>query len=236
MTKAKTKKRILIVEDEEPIRTMLRFALESADFDVIEAEDTREAKRLLGEKLPDLILLDWMLPSMSGVEFTRQLKKDRILMNIPIIMLTAKAEEDNKVKGLESGVDDYIIKPFSPRELIARIRAVLRRGPIELPNGTITVGDLTIDSLSQRVTIAEEPVHLGPLEYRLLLFFVTHQDRVYSRDELLTHVWGGDAYLDERTVDVHIRRLRKRITIKGHERLIQTIHGSGYRFSQNVEN
>ncbi len=226
------KKQILVVEDEESIRTMVRMALEMADFDVLEAEDTKQAQRLLGDRLPDLMLLDWMLPNMSGIEFTRTLKKNKITRQIPIIMLTAKAEEENKIRGLEAGVDDYVIKPFSPRELIARIRAVMRRGPLGSPDGTVSYRDMVVDTASQRVSIAGNPIKLGPLEYRLLHFFVTHPDRVYTRDELLTHVWGGGAFLDERTVDVHIRRLRKRIAVDGHERLIQTIHGSGYRFSE----
>jgi len=224
-------KLILIVEDEESICAMVRFAVENAGFSVIEAHDVPQARRLLGNQLPDLILLDWMLPAKSGVEFTFELKKDRLLRNIPIIILTAKAEEENKVKGLEAGADDYIIKPFSPKELIARIRAVLRRGPMETPGREIKIKELIIDTESQRVTIADVPVPLGPLEYRLLIFFVTHPDRVYSRDELLSHVWGAGVYVDERTVDVHIRRLRKRMTLKNYDKLIQTIRGSGYRFS-----
>lgn len=228
------KKHILLVEDEASIRGMLRMALETAGFQVSEADDVSVAERLLADRFPDIILLDWMLPATSGIEFTRKLKKSRLTQNIPIIMLTAKAEEDSKVKGLESGVDDYVIKPFSPRELIARIRAVLRRGPLELPDGTRTMGELVLNTDSQRVTIAGENIPLGPLEYRLLAFFIGHQDRVYSRDELLTQVWGGDAYIDERTVDVHIRRLRKRIEAKNYDRYIQTIHGVGYRFSEKV--
>lgn len=229
----KAQKHILIVEDEQAIREMLRYALESADFAVDEAEDTRQAMHLMANRLPDLILLDWMLPAKSGVDFTKQLKQNKLTMNIPIIMLTAKAEEENKIIGLEAGADDYVIKPFSPRELTARIRAVLRRGPLEHPDGTITLKDLVIDTASQRVSIEGEPIKLGPLEYRLLCFFITHKERVYNRDELLTHVWGGDAYLDERTVDVLVRRLRKQLTPHGYDSLIQTIHGSGYRFSED---
>lgn len=228
------KKQILVVEDEESIRAMVRMALEMAGFDVLEAEDVKQAKRLLFDRPPCLILLDWMLPTMSGVEFTRVLKKDKITRHIPIIMLTAKAEEENKIKGLEAGVDDYVIKPFSPRELVARIRAVLRRGPLASPEGKINIRALCVDTDSQRVTISGGVIKLGPLEYRLLHFFVTHADRVYSRDELLNFVWGGDAYVDERTVDVHIRRLRKRLAVDGHDTLIQTVHGSGYRFSEKA--
>lgn len=228
-------KRILIVEDEQAIRGMIRHALESADFSVEEAEDAQEAKRAMADQLPDLILLDWMLPAMRGINFTKSLKQDKLTRGIPIIMLTAKAEEENKVIGLESGVDDYIIKPFSPRELIARIRAVLRRGPLENPDGVIRAKELVIDTQSQRVHVAGKSLKLGPLEYRLLCFFVSHQDRVYSRDALLTHVWGGDAYLDERTVDVLIRRLRKQLSLHGYDAWVQTIHGSGYRFSEKCD-
>ena len=231
----KMNKRILIVEDEQAIRGMIRLALETANFVVEEAEDTTEAKRVMANQLPDLILLDWMLPAMSGIEFTKRLKQDPLTRGIPIIMLTAKAEEENKVIGLESGVDDYVIKPFSPRELIARIRAVLRRGPLESPDGTIEAKELVVDTRSQRASIGDKPLKLGPLEYRLLCFFMTHQDRVYSRDQLLTHVWGGDAYLDDRTVDVLVRRLRKQLSPHGYDKWIQTIHGSGYRFSERVD-
>lgn len=227
-----TKKTILVVEDEKPIRLMVRYALEMADFAVFEAEDTKQAESFIAHQIPDLILLDWMLPCKSGVEYTKKLKQNKIMRDIPIVMLTAKAEEENKVIGLEAGADDYVVKPFSPRELIARIRAVLRRGPLEQPDGMIRIGSLSIDTASQRVRINEEELKLGRLEYRLLCFFIMHQDRVYSRDELLTHVWGVDTYVDERTVDVHIRRLRKLLQQDGHDVRIQTVHGSGYRFSQ----
>ena len=223
---------ILIVEDESPIRAMIHYALKSDGFKAKEAEDTKEAQQLISEELPELILLDWMLPNLSGVTFTKMLKQDRRTQNIPIIMLTAKADEENKVTGLEAGADDYIVKPFSPRELTARIRAVLRRGPLKQPDGTVNVRDIKIDVNDQRVTVAGDSLRLGPLEYRLLLFFALHRDRVFSRDELLNHVWGTDAYVDERTVDVHIRRLRKMLEAYGHDTLIQTVHGSGYRFSE----
>ncbi len=226
------KKQVLIIEDELPIRSMLRYALEMAGFSVDEASDARQAEQKLAKQLPDFILLDWMLPERSGIEFTKQLKKNKLTQNIPIILLTAKAEEENKILGLEAGADDYVVKPFSPRELIARIKAVLRRGPLELPDGTITVRNMKVNTDNQRVTIADEAIKLGPLEYRLLCFLLTHPNRVYSRDELLTHVWGGDAYIDERTVDVHIRRLRKQLKPGNHDTLVQTVHGSGYRFSE----
>jgi len=223
---------ILIVEDELPIRTMVRYALEKAGFVISEAEDTKKAQEHISKKTPDLILLDWMLPNMNGIAFIKHLKQNKLTRHIPVIMLTAKAEEDNKVIGLDTGADDYVIKPFSPRELISRIKAVLRRGPIAPLNAKLQVGELVIDQNSQRVTIAGRSVKLGPLEYRLLNFFMTNKDRVFCRDDLLTHVWGANAYIDERTVDVHIRRLRKQLTHCECDRYIQTVHGSGYRFSE----
>ncbi len=227
------KQTILVVEDEAPIRTMIRYALEKAGFIVKEAEDAAHAELVIAEQRPDLILLDWMLPNLSGIEFTRRLKKHMSFQIIPIILLTAKAEEDNKVMGLESGADDYVIKPFSPRELVARIRAVLRRGVRTHDDGDILqVRDLIVDTKSQRCALAGKSIKLGPLEFRLLCFFMRHRDRVYTRDELLSYVGGEHAYIDERTVDVHIRRLRRNLTENDHHKLIQTVHGSGYRFSE----
>ncbi|MDF1795510.1 MAG: phosphate regulon transcriptional regulator PhoB [Coxiellaceae bacterium] len=225
------KKTVLIVDDEQSIRNMLRYALQIAGFEVIEAEDTNAAKKQLQLAAPNIILLDWMLPGTSGIEFAKQLKASNSTNDIPIILLTAKAEEDSKVEGLNTGADDYVIKPFSPRELIARIHAVLRRGPLEHPDGTVRIRDLSIHMDQHKVEYRGEVMKFGPLEYRLLCFFITHQDRVYSRDQLLSHVWGNDAYLDERTVDVHIRRLRKRLSTCGYDDLIETVHGIGYRFS-----
>jgi len=226
---------ILVVEDEDPIRSMLRCALEVAGFCVKEAAEAKTALALINEEIPALILLDWMMPNQSGIEFTKQLKQNALTQHIPIIMLTAKAAEENKVCGLDAGADDYIVKPFSPRELIARINAVLRRrGPCKHPDGTLKVRDLTVDTESQRVMIAGQLVKLVPMEYKLLCFFMRHPERVYSRDELLTYVWGNDTFVDERTVDVHIRRLRKQLAKGGQELLIQTVHGSGYRFSQDT--
>lgn len=223
---------ILVIEDEAPIRTMVRYALEMDHFTVLEAEDAKQAEVVIADAKPHLILLDWMLPKMSGIEFTKRLKQQPHTRNIPIIMLTAKADEQNKVLGLEIGADDYVIKPFSPKELIARIRAVLRRGTADNFSGRLTVRELDVDTASQRVTIAGQPIKLGPLEYRLLCFFIMHPDRVYSRSELLASVWNNDAYVDERTVDVHIRRLRKQLSTHEHDTLVQTVHGSGYRFSE----
>jgi len=229
-------KTILIVDDEAPIRDMLRVALEMADYNCLEADQAQTAHSLIVDKKPDLILLDWMLPGTSGIELARRLKKDEVTSSIPIIMLTAKGEEDNKVQGLEVGADDYITKPFSPRELVARLKAVLRRTETFSVSEPITVEGLRLDPNSHRVTIHENPVQMGPTEYRLLEFFLTHQERVYTRNQLLDHVWGGNVYVEERTVDVHIRRLRKALTVDGHDRLIQTVRGTGYRFSNRTSN
>lgn len=230
-----TDKSILIVDDEAAIRDMLRAALEMSHYHCLEADNAQAAHSLIVDKKPDLILLDWMLPGTSGIELARRLKKDELTSTIPIIMLTAKGEEDNKVQGLEVGADDYITKPFSPRELIARLKAVLRRTEAFAGNEPIQVAKLCLDPASHRVTIGGEPVPLGPTEYRLLAFFLTHQERVYSRSQLLDHVWGGNVYVEERTVDVHIRRLRKALAREDHDRLIQTVRGAGYRFSDHVD-
>jgi two-component system phosphate regulon response regulator PhoB len=224
-------KQILVVEDERPIREMIAFGLRRAGFEVREAADARSGRAEVANKLPDLLLVDWMLPDTSGLEFTRALKRDRETREVPIIMLTARAEEGDKVAGLEGGADDYITKPFSPRELLARINAVLRRTtPVE---GTerIDVEGLVLDQSSQRVSSGERTVALGPTEYRMLAFFMTHPERVYTREQLLDRVWGGNVYVEERTIDVHIRRLRKALEEYGYDRLIQTVRGSGYRFS-----
>ena len=228
-------KTILIVDDEKAIRDMLRVALEMADYNCLEAENALQAHGLIVDHKPDLVLLDWMLPGTSGIELARRLKHDPVTAEVPIIMLTAKGEEDNKVQGLEVGADDYITKPFSPRELVARLKAVLRRTDTLATGDPIQVGDLRLDPASHRVSIGESPVSMGPTEYRLLEFFLTHQERVYSRSQLLDHVWGGNVYVEERTVDVHIRRLRKAISLEGHENFIQTVRGVGYRFSNKLE-
>jgi len=224
-------KTILVVDDEQSIRDMLRLALEMADFNVIEANNAQTAHSLIVDTPPHLILLDWMMPGTSGIELARRLKKDDVTSDIPIIMLTAKGEEDNKIQGLEIGADDYITKPFSPRELLARLKAVLRRTVVTAETKPIEVDRLCLNPQSHRVTINEQPIQIGPTEYRLLEFFLTHQDRVYNRGQLLDHVWGGNVYVEERTVDVHIRRLRKALTIDDHDKLIQTVRGAGYRFS-----
>ncbi|MEY4375846.1 MAG: hypothetical protein RJB26_396, partial [Pseudomonadota bacterium] len=204
-----TSRQILVVEDERPIREMIAFGLRRAGYTVHEAEDCREARAHVADHRPDLLLVDWMLPDMSGLEFTRQLKKDRETRELPIIMLTARAEEHDKVAGLEGGADDYLTKPFSPRELLARIRAVLRRTAPADEGELIQHDALTLDVAGHRVMAGSATVALGPTEYRLLAFFMTHAERVYTRSQLLDRVWGGNVYVEERTIDVHIRRLRK---------------------------
>ena len=226
-------KTVLIVDDEAPIREMIAVALEMADYDYLEAADAREAHALIIDKQPDMILLDWMLPGTSGVELARRLKKEEATADIPIIMLTAKVEEDNKIQGLEVGADDYITKPFSPRELVARLKAVLRRATPPGVDSPIEVDGLTLGPIGHRVTTADGAINMGPTEYRLLQFFMTHQERVYTRSQLLDQVWGGNVYVEERTVDVHIRRLRKALGDR-YDHLIQTVRGTGYRFSTKV--
>jgi two-component system phosphate regulon response regulator PhoB len=224
-------KQILVVEDERPIREMIAFGLRRAGFEVREAADARSGRAEVANKLPDLLLVDWMLPDTSGLEFTRALKRDRETRELPVIMLTARAEEGDKVAGLEGGADDYITKPFSPRELLARINAVLRRAMPAEGSERVDIEGLVLDQSSQRVSAGERTVALGPTEYRMLAFFMTHPERVYTREQLLDRVWGGNVYVEERTIDVHIRRLRKALEEFGYDRLIQTVRGSGYRFS-----
>ncbi|MDX1455419.1 MAG: phosphate regulon transcriptional regulator PhoB [Gammaproteobacteria bacterium] len=226
-----SEKIILVVEDEAAIREMVGFSLRKAGFAVSEAAECAEGRQRIAEHLPDLILLDWMLPDISGIEFARSLKRDELTREIPIIMLTARAEEDDKVRGLESGVDDYITKPFSARELVARIKAVLRRVSPEGDADVLAAGKLSMNVASHRVSADGEAVELGPTEFKLLRFFLGHVGRVYSRSQLLDRVWGGNVYVEERTVDVHIRRLRKALTPSGCHEYIQTVRGAGYRFS-----
>ena len=225
---------ILLVDDEAPIRDMLAIALEAADYNVLQAENAQQAHACIIDRHPDLVLLDWMMPGTTGLELLRRLKRDELTEKIPVIMLTAKAEEDSKISGLDAGADDYIAKPFSPRELISRVKAVLRRIGREELKDAIIVDQMRFDPLSHRVSIADKDINLGPTEYRMLQFFLTHQERVYSRDQILDYVWGGNAYLDERTVDVHIRRLRKAISVAGHDNYVQTVRGAGYRFSTQL--
>ena len=226
-----TARRILIVEDEKAIRDMIAFGLRRAGYEVGEAEDCRAARARIVDARPDLLLVDWMLPDMSGLELTRALKRAKDTEEIPVIMLTARAEEQDKISGLEGGADDYITKPFSPRELLARIQAVLRRAAPAGSDGRIEIDGLTINDSSHRVSAGEREIPLGPTEYRLLHFFMTHPERVFNRGQLLDRVWGGNTYVEERTVDVHIRRLRKALEPFSCDGLVQTVRGAGYRFS-----
>lgn len=225
---------ILVIDDEPDIREVMRFALENAEFQVIEAGHADEARRLLGQGNPDLILLDWMLPGRSGLELAQQLKQSAKTRNIPIIMVSARGEEEDRVKGLDTGADDYITKPFSPREMVARVNAVLRRTRAEELEDEIEIAGLRIDNIGHRVSVDGRPVDIAPTEYRLLYFFMTHADRAYSRSQLLDQVWGDQVYVEERTVDVHVRRLRKALEATGHDRLLQTVRGVGYRFSDKT--
>lgn len=225
-----SKKNILIVEDEQAIRDMVKFSFFNTKFVLSEAEDVRQARINISSKTPDLILLDWMLPGTDGVDFARELRAEKNTRKIPIIMLTAKSEENDKIWGLNAGVDDYVVKPFSTKELIARIKAVIRRST-NMEEKIVKIGALKLNRESQRVSCSGEKVALGPLEYKLLSHFMNHPDKVYSRSRLLDKVWGSDIYIEERTVDVHIRRLRKILKKFDQDFLIQTIRGSGYRFS-----
>ncbi|AOM00016.1 phosphate regulon transcriptional regulatory protein PhoB [Cobetia marina] len=223
-------KTVLIVDDESSIREMIAVALEMADYRVLEADNAQDAHAIVVDEKPDLLLLDWMMPGTSGLELARRLKRDETTAELPIILLTAKGEEDNKIQGLEAGADDYITKPFSPRELVARLKAVLRRTTPKGVEESVEVEGLMLDPASHRVTAHGNSLEVGPTEYRLLQFFMTHQERAYTRSQLLDQVWGGNVYVEERTVDVHIRRLRKALG-EGHQHLIQTVRGTGYRFS-----
>ncbi|MCS2607890.1 phosphate regulon transcriptional regulator PhoB [Halomonas dongshanensis] len=228
-----TAKTVLIVDDEAPIREMIAVALEMADYRVLEADNAQAAHALVVDHQPDLLLLDWMMPGTSGIELARRLKREEATAELPIIMLTAKGEEDNKIQGLEAGADDYITKPFSPRELVARLKAVLRRTTPRGVEDPIEINGLLLDPVSHRVSADGRALEMGPTEYRLLQFFMTHQERAYTRSQLLDQVWGGNVYVEERTVDVHIRRLRKALG-DVHQGLIQTVRGTGYRFSARV--
>ena len=222
-------KTVLVVEDEAAIRDMLIFDLGRAGYKVRPAMNGSEARAAIVDRQPDVVLMDWMLPDISGLELTRQLKRDPETREIPIIMLTARVDEDDRVAGLDGGADDYVTKPFSTRELEARIKAVLRRSAVD--DDVLTVSELKLDGASHRVSIGGSEIALGPTEYRLLEFFMRHPDRVYSRSQLLDRIWGGNVYVEERTVDVHIRRLRKALTAQAYDKLIQTVRGAGYRFS-----
>ncbi|MFT2090312.1 phosphate regulon transcriptional regulator PhoB [Paraglaciecola sp. 2405UD69-4] len=227
-------KRILLVEDEAPIRDMLKFVLEQSGYEAIEAEDYDVALDKIVEPYPDLILLDWMLPGGTGVQLAKKLKQHEYARDIPIIMLTARGEEEDKIRGLEAGADDYVTKPFSPKELVARVKAVIRRVTPTSSEDAIEFQGLKLDPVSHRVTSNDTPIDMGPTEFKLLHFFMTHVERVYSREQLLDNVWGTNVYVEDRTVDVHIRRLRKALSVFEHDNMIQTVRGAGYRFSSKI--
>ncbi|MEI6869135.1 MAG: phosphate regulon transcriptional regulator PhoB [Methylophilaceae bacterium] len=225
------KANVLIVEDESPILELLALNISQAGYNPLRAISAEHAEKLINEALPDIILLDWMLPGMSGIDFAKKLRSNTLTKTIPIIMLTARSEELDKVKGLEVGADDYITKPFSPRELNARIKAVLRRKAPELTEDLLKINGLELNPVSHRVSGNNKPLEMGPTEFRLLHFFMSNPERVYSRSQLLDKVWGSQIFIEDRTVDVHIRRLRNILTQSQHEGLIQTVRGSGYRLS-----
>ena len=223
---------VLVIEDDLAVREMLRFVLQQHRFDIVEAVDAESAQESLIHSRPALILLDWMLPGMTGVDFARRLKSNRLTRDIPIIIITAKGAEEDKVRGLESGADDYITKPFSTRELVARIRAVIRRVSPHASHDPVELNDLRLDPATHRATISSVPLELGPTEFRLLHFFMTNQNRVYSRSQLLDLVWGINSFVEERTVDVYVGRLRAALAPKGYDSWLQTIRGFGYSFSE----
>jgi two-component system phosphate regulon response regulator PhoB len=225
---------VLVVEDESAIREMIGFALRDAGYEVLEAADAASAWRLISDEPPFLILLDWLLPDVNGIELLRRVRREELTRGIPVIMLTAKGEEHDRVRGLEGGADDYLTKPFSVRELVARIHAVLRRTVPDASEDVIDVEGLYLDPASHRVTANGTTLRMGPTEFRLLHFLMTHPERVYSRSQLLDRVWGANVVVEERTVDVHVRRLRKALEAQGLDHLIQTVRGAGYRFSKQV--
>lgn len=222
---------ILVVEDEQAIAEMITTSLEMAGYQVKRAANGQIAFQMILEESPDLVLADWMMPMMTGIELAKRLKQEEKTAEIPIILLTAKSDEDNKISGFDAGIDDYVVKPFSPRELLARIKAVLRRGVKDGDGMGLKAGRLHLNRASKKVHIDDEEINLGPIEFRLLEFFMKHPERVYSREQLLDRVWGGTVYVEDRTVDVHIRRLRKRLAPSHHDVMIQTVRGAGYRFS-----
>lgn len=223
--------KILVIDDEAAIREMIQIALEMAGMRCLQASNAQQGHQMIVDERPDLVLMDWMMSGVSGIELTKRLKRDANTADIPIIMLTAKSEEENKIQGLEMGADDYVTKPFSTRELLSRVKAVLRRCNPIAAEKEIVVEDLCLDPVSHRIRVRGDIVHVGPTEYRLLEFFMTHPERAYSRAQLLDQVWGGNVYVEDRTVDVHIRRLRKALTPHGYDRFVQTVRGTGYRFS-----
>jgi len=222
---------ILVVDDDPAIREMIKLALTRGGYEVQEAGNTLDARQIITRQIPDLILLDWMLPGQSGFEFARALQRDSAHRQIPVIMLTARDQEEDKVAALETGADDYVAKPFSVSELLARIKAVLRRTLRDSDGEILEIGTLRLDPTTHRVSINNTSLELAPIEFQLLQFFMTHPERVYNRQQLIDRVWGTSAWVEERTVDVHIRRLRQTLEPSGHDRLVQTVRGSGYRFS-----
>ena len=223
---------ILIVEDEPAIAELITLTLRRGGHQTVHAESVERAVTLVDQAMPDLALIDWMLPGASGVELVKKLRGDKRTKTIPIIMLTAKSEEGDKLMGLETGADDYVTKPFSPKELVARIKAVLRRRAPQLTEDIVETNGLRLDPATHRITVNDKPVQMGPSEFKLLHFFMTHTERVHTRSQLLDHVWGDHVFVEERTVDVHIRRLRQALEVSGHDAYIQTVRGAGYRFSK----
>lgn len=221
--------KILIIEDEPAIREMVSYALRQADFDLLEAGDAQQAYRLIADRKPDLLLLDWMLPGQSGLEIARRLRREQATAELPIIMLTARGEENDRVRGLDCGADDYIAKPFSPRELIARIQALLRRSAPHVSSSELRHGAVRLDALRHEVWVGKKQIEIGPTEFRLLRFLMAHPNRVYSRTQLLDQVWTQNSYIEERTIDVHVLRLRKALGSEGADH-IRTIRGTGYQF------
>lgn len=221
---------ILVVEDEPAIQELVAVNLRHAGFLVARASSAEEAETVIRAALPDLVLLDWMLPGQSGVALAKRLRADERTRELPLIMLTARVHEEDKVQGLEAGADDYVTKPFSPKELVARVRAVLRRRAPHLAGDAVEIGDLSLNPTTHRVAAAGQPIDLGPTEFRLLFFFMTHPERVYTRSQLLDEVWGDHVFIEERTVDVHIRRLRAALEASGHHERVETVRGTGYRF------
>lgn len=221
---------ILVVEDEPAIQELVAVNLRHAGFLVARASSAEEADSVIRAALPDLVLLDWMLPGQSGVMLAKKLRSDERTRELPLIMLTARVHEEDKVQGLEAGADDYVTKPFSPKELVARVRAVLRRRAPHLAGDAVEIGNLSLNPSTHRVTAGGQPVDLGPTEFRLLFFFMTHTERVYTRAQLLDEVWGDHVFIEERTVDVHIRRLRAALEASGHHERVETVRGTGYRF------
>ena len=222
---------ILVVEDEPAIQELISVNLSFAGHKTLRAFDTEQATTLIRAELPDVVILDWMLPGQSGISFARQLRADERTRDVPIIMLTARTDEEDKIAGLESGADDYITKPFSPKELLARIKAVLRRRAPQLTDDAVEIAGLRLDPATHRVAVNGKPIEVGPTEFRLLHFFMTHAERVHSRTQLLDQVWGDHVFVEERTVDVHIKRLRAALAGTGHDRHVETVRGAGYRFT-----